>query len=222
MSESSGPSLTRVRVWDVPTRLVHWLIVLCIAIAWRTGTHGPMDWHRWSGYTLLGLLAFRVYWGFLGGSTARFSSFVRGPRAVLEYARGAWVGIGHNPLGALSVLALLVLIGVQVVLGLFTVDIDGIESGPLSDYVSFEAGRAAAKWHERVFDVLLWFAALHIVAVIVYLVRRQNLVNAMFTGRREFDVPPPEELRPAGKVRFILGVVIAVAITWAVIRAFKF
>src|SRR4051812_34776507 len=157
MTDGFGPSRTRVRVWDVPTRVVHWLLVLFVAISWRTGTNGPMDYHRWSGYALLGLVLFRLYWGFFGSSTAKFAGFVRGPRQVVDYVRGRWNPLaGHNPLGALSVLALIVLLLAQVALGLFTVDVDGIESGPLSLYVSFEAGRLAAKWHARVFDVLLW------------------------------------------------------------------
>src|SRR5262249_26038896 len=154
----TGPvpeSRTRVRVWDLPVRLGHWSMVVLVALSWWTAKSGRMQWHRWSGYLLLGVVLFRLWWGFFGSSTARFACFVRGPRAILAYLRGtARASPGHNPVGALNVVALLGLLGVQIVLGLFAVDVDGIESGPLSEYVSFDAGRAAAHWHDTVFNVL--------------------------------------------------------------------
>src|SRR6188768_713072 len=119
-------SRARIRVWDVPTRLTHWLFVLLVVFSWWTAETSRMEWHRWSGYTLLGLVIFRIYWGFAGGSTARFSEFVRGPRAIAGYLKGGWTEVpGHNPLGALNVIALLGLLAAQVVLGLFAVDVDG-------------------------------------------------------------------------------------------------
>ena len=220
--EDGQPSRTRLRVWDAPTRLFHWLMVVAVALSWWTGKTGRLEWHRWSGYLLLGLVAFRLYWGFFGGSTARFGSFLRGPRAVLDYLRGRRPPVpGHNPLGALSVLALLALLLAQVVLGLFAVDVDGIESGPLSLYVSFEAGRAAAHWHHRVFDALLWLIALHIGAIAWYLVvRRENLTAAMLHGTREYPAAAPP-LRSASALRFVAGVALSALLTWLVARAFQ-
>ncbi|MES1262768.1 MAG: cytochrome b/b6 domain-containing protein, partial [Peristeroidobacter soli] len=143
------PVASGTRVWDLPTRLTHWLFVIGLGVSWWTAETGRLEWHRWSGYALLALVSFRLYWGFVGSSTARFRNFVRGPRAIAAYLRdGNGTSIGHNPLGALSVLALLGLLLAQIVLGLFAVDVDGIESGPLSLYVSFETGRACAEWHE--------------------------------------------------------------------------
>lgn len=221
--EAPAESVARTRVWDLPTRAVHWLFVACLAFSWWTAETGRLEWHRWSGYTLLGLLLFRIYWGFAGGSTARFASFVRGPRAIVAYLRGSWVAVpGHNPLGALSVLALLGLLLLQVVLGLFAVDVDGIESGPLSLYVSFATGRACAEWHETVFNVLLVVVSLHVIAVLYYLaVRRQNLIGAMITGRRVFD-SAAEPMRAASALRLVVGIVISAAFTFAVSRAFQF
>ena len=211
-------SRTRVRVWDVPVRLVHWLIVALVVTSYVTAKTGHMDYHRYSGYTMLGLLAFRLYWGFFGSSTARFAQFLRGPRAMLAYLRGAWPAVvGHNPVGALSVLALFLLLVAQVTLGLFAVDIDGIESGPLSNHVSFDAGRRAAEWHEDVFNTLLVFIALHVIAIAYYLiVRKDNLVGAMFSGAREMPegVTP---MRPAGWVRFVIGVLVAGALVWWIV-----
>ena len=212
-----------MRVWDLPTRLVHWLLVAGVGLSWLTGETGRLEWHRWSGYGLLGLVLFRIYWGFFGSSTARFARFVRGPRAVFAYLRGAWQAVpGHNPLGALSVLALLALLATQIVLGLFAVDVDGIESGPLSLYVSFEGGRDAARWHGALFDVLLWLIALHIVAILYYgLVRKQNLAASMLHGEREFPDGLPA-VQHASAVRLVVGIVLAALLTWLVTRAFRF
>jgi cytochrome b len=223
MQADAPASRTRVRVWDVPTRLFHWLLVAGFGICWWTGETGRLEWHRWSGYALLGLLVFRIYWGFLGSSTARFGQFLRGPRAIVNYLRGAWtVQPGHNPLGALSVLALLVLLVVQIAFGLFAVDVDGIESGPLSLYVSFEAGRTAAEWHQAIFNVLLWLIGLHITAIAWYLLmKRQNLAAAMVHGRQELPADAPD-VRGASRLRFVVGVILAAAFTWAVAKAFQF
>jgi cytochrome b len=213
-----------VRVWDLPTRLVHWLFVCGVLASWWTAETGRLEWHRWSGYALLGLLVFRIYWGFFGSSTARFGQFVRGPRAVREYMRGAWqVTAGHNPLGSWSVIALIGLLLVQVVLGLFAVDVDGIESGPLSMYVDFDTGRAAAELHETLFNVLMGVIVLHILAVLYYgLVRKQNLAGAMVTGSRSFPVAGVAPVSGFSWIRFLIGVVLAAAITWAISRAFQF
>jgi cytochrome b len=214
----------RIRVWDVPTRLTHWLVVILVAFSWWTGKSGRMEWHRWSGYALLALVTFRIYWGLAGSSTARFSGFVRGPRAVVSYLKGGWnTAAGHNPLGALSVVALLALLATQISLGLFAVDVDGIESGPLSTYVSFEAGRAAAEWHEAVFNVLLGLIALHVIAVGYYIVvRKQPLISAMVHGKRAYPEPQPPSVLPASWLRFLIGVVLAAGLTWMVTRAFQF
>jgi cytochrome b len=100
----------RVRVWDIPTRVVHWTMVLLFAFSWWSAEEGNLEWHRWSGYALTALVVFRLFWGFFGGSTARFSHFVRGPGAVVGYLRGRWDGPpGHNPVGGWSVVLMLAL-----------------------------------------------------------------------------------------------------------------
>jgi cytochrome b len=224
VADISPAAPARIRVWDVPTRVVHWLLVLLIALSWWTGKAGRMEWHRWSGYVLLGLLIFRIYWGLVGSSTAKFSGFVRGPRAIASYLKGRWAPEpGHNPLGALSVVALLALLATQILLGLFAVDVDGIESGPLSTYVSFEVGRAAAQWHEDVFNVLLALIVLHIAAVLYYvLVRKEAMVAAMVHGKRAYPEPQPQPMRSASVLRLLTGVVLAAGITWMAARAFQF
>lgn len=210
----------RVRVWDGPTRIAHWSMALLFGLSWWTGRTGRLEWHRWSGYLLLGILVFRICWGLFGSSTARFSQFLHGPRAILDYLRGRWaLAPGHNPLGALSVLTLLVLLLAQVVLGLFAVDVDGIESGPLSAHVTFETGRVCAKWHHTVFTALQIFVAVHVAAVAWYvLVKKENLVGAMFSGKRGYPSQPADDVQFASWVRFVAAAIIAAAIAWLVTR----
>src|SRR5689334_10985182 len=112
--------------WDLPTRLFHWLLAALIAFSWWSVEYDHVSWHIWSGFAILTLLIFRLLWGLVGSSTSRFTSFVRGPSGVIAYFRGRWNGIGHTPLGALSVGALLLAISVHVGLGLFAEDEDGI------------------------------------------------------------------------------------------------
>lgn len=215
--------MARVRIWDVPTRLVHWLMAALIPTSWWTAESGNLEFHRYSGYLLLGLLLFRIYWGFAGSSSAQFSQFLKGPRAILRYLRsGSARSTGHNPLGALSVVALLLLLLIQIALGLFAVDVDGLESGPLSHYVSFETGRACAEWHETVFDVLVWAIVLHIAAVLFYVIlKKQNLIGAMMHGRREYSQPPQSPIRFASATRAILGIALAAALTWMIARGLE-
>jgi cytochrome b len=213
--------MAAIRVWDLPTRIVHWLFVVLLPLLWWTAESGRMDWHRYCGYTLFGVLVFRLYWGFAGTSTARFARFVRGPRTIAAYLRGAWPEEpGHNPLGALSVVALLAMLAAQVTLGLFAVDVDGIESGPLSIFVSFDTGRAAAGWHEDGFDVLLALVVLHVAAVLYYLLaRRRNLIGAMVHGARESPLPQ-ESVQFAGAARLWAGVALAATLAWVISTAF--
>ncbi|WP_404482214.1 cytochrome b/b6 domain-containing protein [Novosphingobium sp. BL-52-GroH] len=223
----SKPSAT-ARVWDPTVRLFHWLLVVLIAFSWWSGEQHDMERHRLSGYAILALLVFRVFWGFAGPHTARFSSFVRGPGAVIAYARrlGSRQGHaahGHNPLGGWSVVAMLVVIAVMVVAGLFSVDVDGLESGPLADYVSFDQGRSAAELHETVFNAILALVALHVVAVGFYLVwKRQNLVRPMITGRRKAEGSDAAAELHWSPVLALVGVVLAVAVAWAVSTGFRF
>ena len=212
--------MARVRIWDAPTRIFHWLIVFLMPILWWTAEEEMLVEHRIAGYAVLGLLVFRLLWGLVGSSTARFSSFVRGPRAVIAYLSGrAAGGIGHNPLGALSVMALLGLLSLEVGLGLFATDEDGIAPGPLSHLVSIEAAEEIAELHEDLFDVLLVLIGLHVAAILFYaLVKRNNLVGPMITGRGE----APEGIAPMAAApawRFYAAAALAAAATLWVVGA---
>jgi cytochrome b len=155
------------------------------------------DWHIWSGCAILTLLMFRLLWGFVGSSTARFANFVRGPRAVGQYLRGSWAGIGHTPLGALSVIALLLALAVQVGLGLIAEDHDGLYTGPLYRLVSIDTSDQARDLHEAWFNVILALIGLHIAAIIFYRLRGQRLTKPMITGKAV--LPPGAEPMRAGK-----------------------
>lgn len=188
--EPCADAALAVPVWDVPIRLFHWLLVALIAFSWWSAENDRIEWHIWSGIGVLTLLVFRILWGFFGSSTARFRSFVRGPRAVAAYLRdpGGWRGIGHNPLGALSVVILLLAVAVQVGLGLISLDEDGIIGGPLVSLVSFDLSEQAREWHQLFFNILLILIFLHVAAIAYYRVfRRKRLVGPMLTGRAIVD-----------------------------------
>jgi cytochrome b len=163
--------------------LVHWLLAGLIAFSWWSVHNHHTDWHIWSGCAILTLLIFRLLWGVVGSSTARFANFVRGPKHVLRYLRGEWTGIGHTPLGALSVIALLLAVGVQVGLGLIAQDEDGIYAGPLSRLVSSDTSDTARDIHELWFNVILALIVLHVAAILFYRMRGKPLTKAMITGR---------------------------------------
>jgi cytochrome b len=183
-----------VRVWDAPVRLFHWLLVLSIIGLFITGKLGGnwMEWHARIGYCVIGLILFRLIWGFAGGYHARFVNFVRGPAAVLAYARSlaksqSQASIGHNPLGALSVLAMLTVIGLQASFGLFADD-EILMSGPLASSVSSATSALLTKLHRLNSYVILALVATHLAAIGFYwFVKRENLVKPMITGKKELD-----------------------------------
>ena len=165
---------------------------------------------------MLGLLLFRILWGLIGSSTARFAGFVRGPRAILAYLRGQKpTGVGHNPLGALSVLLLLFLIANVVGVGLFASDEDGLAPGPLSHLISYDASRILAERHEQLFWMLVALIVVHVAAILFYLVaRRDNLVGPMVTGGRAGEEGEPA-MAAAPAWRFVLAAALSAGLTWA-------
>ena len=182
-------------------------------------TYHHTDWHIWSGCAILTLLIFRLLWGLVGGSTARFSSFVRGPAAIGRYFRGEWRGIGHNPLGALSVVGLLLAVAVQVGLGLVAEDEDGIFMGPLATLVSTAMSDKARDIHELWFYVLLALIVLHVAAILIYRLRGKKLTLAMITGRATLD-PGTEPLKPAKWWVALVCLAVGIGITrWVIAGA---
>lgn len=206
-----------VKVWDLPTRLFHWLIVLLVGFSWYSAETGMMDWHYRSGIAALVLIAFRLIWGVIGGSTARFAHFLRSPGAVIAHLRRPAESThkpGHNPLGGYSVIAMLLALLVQVGTGVFAVDVDGIESGPLSYLVSFDQGRVAAEVHHIAFTVIQVLVALHVLAIVYYRIRGRHLIGPMITGRdRQLDTGE-EEVIGGGAIRGAFALAVALALGW--------
>ena len=182
-------------LWDLPIRLFHWLLAALILFSWWTVKNHHTDWHIWSGCGILTLLIFRLLWGFVGSSTARWASFVRGPRAVRDYLRGNWTGIGHTPLGALSVLALLAAVAIQVGLGLFSEDEDGLYFGPLSRLISTNTSDSVRDVHEQWFNVVLGLIVLHVAAILFYRLRGRHLTKPMISGKAVLD-PAAQSMKP--------------------------
>lgn len=221
MAKGSGSE--PITLWDLPLRLVHWSLVLLLPALWWSWNSGRIGLHEQLGYITLGILLFRFYWGLFGSSTARFSQFVKGPRAIAAYLRGGSpVSVGHNPLGALSVLALLGLMIGEVGFGLFTQDVDGIEAGPLAIYVSYETADWARGWHDILFDAILAVVAIHVLAIFFYLVvKRDNLVGPMVTGGKRFE-QEVEAPRMASLANALAGIFLSAVITWFVSNGLKF
>lgn len=213
--------MNRIAVWDLPTRIFHWLVVLLIPALWWTAEEEIFDVHMLLGQVMLGLIFFRLLWGLLGSSTARFSGFVRGPGAILAYLSGrVKAGVGHNPIGALSVMAMLLVLSIQVGLGLFANHDDGLYSAPLAHLVSEDASETLGDRHETMFNVLLVLIGLHLAAIAFYLVvKRDNLVTPMISGARKAPAGT-EPMISAPAWRFLLAAGLAIALTLWIVNGF--
>ena len=186
-----------VRVWDLPTRLFHWALVVCVIGQIVTANVGGnwMNWHLRLGYTVLTLLLFRLVWGFVGGHWSRFSSFLYAPSAVLNYLRGharPEHRVGHNPLGAFSVFGLLIILLLQVGSGLFSDD-EIAFTGPLVSLVSGEAVGLATSYHKNVGKfILIGLVALHLLAIVFYrIAKKEVLVRPMIVGDKHVPTAVP-------------------------------
>ncbi|HNL14817.1 MAG TPA: cytochrome b/b6 domain-containing protein [Azospira sp.] len=205
----------RIRLWDLPLRLFHWGLAASVLGAMVTGLIGGgwMVWHGRLGLAVVGLLAFRLVWGFIGSSHARFAAFFPTPGKIAAYLRGEWQGVGHNPLGALSVFALLGLLAFQVASGLIAND-DIAFNGPLYPLIEKALSDAATGWHRLAVNVLYLLLALHIAAIAFYArFKRQNLVRPMITGWHEG--PAEHEGRGGGGLAFVCALIIALGVTGA-------
>ena len=186
-----------IRVWDLPTRIFHWALVTFIIGLVATGLIGgnAMTWHMRFGFAVLSLLLFRIVWGLVGGHWSRFASFIYAPGTVLAYLKGAGKAehsVGHNPLGAGSVFAMLLFLLAQVGSGLVSDD-DIATSGPLSKFVSNAIVSSATSYHKNVGKyVLLVLVVLHIAAIVFYLIKKkENLVAPMIHGDKTLAQPLP-------------------------------
>lgn len=206
-----------VYVWDLPTRLCHWALAACVACAFATGFIGGnlIALHAKAGIAIVGLVAFRIVWGLVGSTYARFGSFVRGPAAIREALAGRWQGVGHNPLGALSVLGLLALVAFQLATGLFAND-DITFNGPLYALVSKDTSDLLTALHHRSVWVLGGLIALHLAAIAFYVrVKKDNLVLPMLTGWKDEPAAPAESARGGGVIAFAAALAIGLGAAWA-------
>jgi cytochrome b len=217
-----------VRAWDLPTRLFHWTLVVLVACAWvshhyseRLGDY-TLKWHRWNGYAILVLIVFRLLWGFVGSSTSRFSRFVKWPWSAAGYGLDLLRGrdrhfLGHNPLGTYMILALLALLAVQGIFGLYTLEHNDTVAGPLKRTVSEPWVKFFTHWHRWGYYYILGFIALHILANVGYqAVKKDPLITGMITGRK--PAADYEDAREADLVaRPMLRALICLAIAAAIV-----
>ena len=214
----------RVRVWDGPVRIFHWLLVLLLVAAYLSHEFDAMVWHERVGLAILGLVVFRLAWGLVGSRHARFSNFVRGPSAAFAYLHGEWRGIGPNPLGGWSVLLLLLVPLGMAATGLFAND-DVVFKGPLADWISKEASDRLTSVHHFGFNLLLVLVGLHLAAIVYYrLARRENLGKPMITGYKEvepaLEETPPPASRFFGRLpALVLALAVAGLVVWGVLQA---
>jgi cytochrome b len=214
---ASAPSLRagarRLLLWDLPLRVFHWTLVAAVTTAVVTGELGGawMAWHGRAGLLIVGLLVFRAVWGVVGSATSRFSHFAPSPARVLAYLRGRWRGVGHNPLGALAVFALLGLLSLQAATGLFGND-DIAFAGPLNHLVEDTLGARLTGWHRLLADGLFVLVALHLLAIAFHVVvKRHRLIRPMVSGVLEVDARTPLPRPVRSDTRFGLLVAVALA-----------
>lgn len=212
---------TPVKIWDAATRLFHWTLVLGVAFMWWSAEEGGlwMDWHTKVGIFLLALVLFRVIWGFVGSDTSRFTQFVKSPFSALAHLRELpektqAFHAGHNPLGALMVVALIVLLLAQTGTGLFATD-DILVEGPLYSLVDEETSESLTALHETIFNVLLALVAAHIAAVLFYrFYKNTNLIKAMVTGKADW---PAGQAVPTLRFRAVWWALIILAACYGVV-----
>jgi cytochrome b len=218
-------STLNVKVWDAPVRLFHWLLVALVTASVTTGYLGGkvMRWHLWSGCAILGLLIFRVLWGFAGSTYARFAHFVRGPGAVRDYARRLLsrtpsYTIGHNPLGGWMVIALLASAALQAGTGLFAND-DIATEGPLYAKIGKALSDSITAWHDANAVVLLVLIGVHVAAVLYYLwYKRENLLRPMFSGSKEVPARALPPARFPGFTRAAAAAIVAAGAVYAILK----
>jgi cytochrome b len=207
-----------VHIWDWPLRLFHWLLVIAVVGAYVTGKLGGdlTDWHGRIGGLILGLLIFRIIWGFVGTTHARFVNFFPTFGRLAAYFKGNWHGVGHNPVGALSVLALLAVLTVLAATGLFANDDIAFE-GPLFSLIDKSLSDKLSGIHALALDVLMGLLSLHLAAIAFHqLVKKNNLVLPMLTGRKQVHKAQASSIPAVGALRFLMTVVISSTLVWSI------
>ena len=207
------------RVWDLPLRLFHWLLVLSVTGAIATGLAGGnwMSWHADLGVIVAGLLVFRLLWGLVGSTYARWGAIVSAPLAMGSYLRGHWRQPGHNPLGSLSVLAMIAVLIAQSVTGLLAYD-DIALRGPLARLVDTETSLWLTDIHRLFKNLLMLLIVLHIAAIVAYQLRGRKLVQSMLHGR-DPHIDAEQAARGGNLVAFVFALIISLTAIWALQQA---
>lgn len=214
-----------VLIWDLPTRLFHWLLAALVAAAFAAGKAGgnAMLYHEWCGEAVLALLLFRVAWGFIGSGPSRFTAFLTGPSTVLRYARTLLRRdpdhrLSHNPLGGWSVMAMLLALLIQAGTGLFAND-DIATEGPLYKWVSKAVSDRLTSIHHLNHDVIIVLVAVHVAAVLFHLIyKRENLITPMITGRKSWKGSPKADMTQAPLWKAVLAAAAAAGVVYALVR----
>lgn len=221
-----NPSLKPVRVWDLPTRSFHWALAACVIFSIVSAKIGgnAMVWHFRCGYLIFTLLTFRLVWGLFGGHWSRFASFIYPPSTTLRYLRGQsrpdeHHNVGHNPLGAFSVFALLAILLLQVASGLFADD-EIASAGPLTSLVSGASVNLATKWHTNYGQwLIIALVVLHIAAIVFHVVKKKHpLLRAMLDGDKLLaaGVPASQDNLRSRSAALVLAALCALLVTWVV------
>ncbi|WP_165767109.1 cytochrome b/b6 domain-containing protein [Parendozoicomonas haliclonae] len=208
--------LRSIRVWDIPTRLFHWLLVLSVAGLWYTGEEGDMDRHVILGFVVLSLLIFRLFWGFWGGDLSRFKAFQLSPKTTIRFLKNGMKTDypGHNPLGSWGVVFILLCLTVQVVTGLFSND-SILFDGPLVRFVSGDFSSLMTTIHSINFDILLGILAVHIAGVLFHIIfHKEDILQGMIHGRRKISSRYEEPDRGSWEVLAVAILVAVMVITW--------
>lgn len=192
-----GEPLISIRVWDLPTRIFHWTLVLLVSFAWISSEYFEelgdprLQWHRWNGFAILTIMIWRIQWGLWGPPSAQFKYFLKGPKAAFLYTADLICGkerhfLGHNPLGAYMIVSLLIVVIVISVLGLFSSEENDLAAGPLAYLINEKNQKLASKWHGLVFNrVLVLIVGIHITANSLYqIIKKEPLISAMLTGNK--------------------------------------
>jgi cytochrome b len=217
-----------IRVWDFPTRLFHWLLVISIIAAYVSNKCGVsyFKYHLWCGYFIIVLVIFRIVWGLVGTYHSRFINFIRNPFSTFKYTRSLLKGksanyAGHNPLGALMVVALLLGLLVQAISGLFSND-EIFNLGPLYAYVGNELSLRLTSLHRQLFYWIIGAVTLHIIAVLFHVfIKRDNIVKTMFTGKKNHHTLANDVSIKSSKIWLAVLIFISIALifTWVIVHA---
>jgi cytochrome b len=212
------------RVWDLPTRIFHWALALCVTGVLVSGFLGgeAMQWHFRFGYSVLTLLLFRLVWGFVGGKWSRFASFIYKPSHIIRYLKGQGEplhSVGHNPLGAFSVFAMLLLLLAQVTTGLISDD-EISNSGPLTKFVANATVNLASSYHVAIGKFLVIFLVItHVLAILFYLYKkRENLIHPMLHGDKMLPsaVPASTDTTATRSLALVILAICAASVYWLI------